>query len=198
MSGNEYAVPDGAFSKLDKATGSFGAANYERAGRYVSRIDEVRFVDKRKGGTGIAIVKTILAVLRAPDPATMANGPAHTVGEQVTDFIDMGKDYGPDALCSFIACCFQPLMPALTAAAVTAEHGEKACSASQPCAGLILETDGVEQQNQNKTVTYVRISYKRVVGAIELANILPAEGVAILGGQDKLAALVQEAAAKAS
>jgi len=173
-------IPPDAFKKVTAATGHGNSRPFERAGGYISRIDEVRHHDKRNGTFAICVDKTILKVLHKT-PADELDGKhevfrGHEVGEQVTDFIDFDKDYAPDAVASFLGRLF-----GVDPAEVTAEDTSTAVDEGQPCRGFIVETQNAARQVRNdESKWYARISYERVIPASDLAGILDAKGLEAL------------------
>lgn len=187
----EYDVPAGAFSGVDKATGQYGGGSYEGPGRFFEVIEEVKFVPKRGGGNGVAIEKTVLHVLSAPEkfhdgkPGVLVDYNPPSVGARVTDFIDMGKDYWADAMASFLGTCF-----GTDPKDVTEADSAKACGPDQPCKGIVVEVTNTEKENRPKTVVYSRIRYDRVVPASDLAAVLSEAGIDALGGPEVMTALL--------
>jgi len=193
MEQEKYAVPDGAFTDLDGA-GGLNVAQYVRLGRYVALVREVRYLPKagRNKIPATVIEMDVLACLSAPEtwadgePGKSVPHTPHSVGDRITDFINMAKVYAAQALNSFIGCCM-----GVDPRKVGPEHAATVCGPTQPVAGTILLFNAFEKENESGTVVYSRVNYERVVPAAELADILDEAGIRVLGGEAKLAEMVE-------
>lgn len=188
----EYSAPEGAFGCIDEAK-AFGSGNpYLRLGRFYVKIDELIFHKKRKGGHAVIANFTIAKVISSPDmwhdgnpkgePVKMVK---HVVGEKVTDFMDLSKDYGPGACKDLVSKAFEVPFDSVKAA-----NMELATGPGQPLRNIVLECSASEKANKAGDKMYTRVEYARRVPAAELADVLSAEEVTAIGGEETLKAMI--------
>lgn len=136
-------------------------ANYERAGRYLERIDRVRVDISRKQETYLAIEKTVICIIDGDD----AKG--HKKGEQITHMLMQKHDMFLPNMKAFIAAACS-----MNSEEITEENAKEVCGPIQPLTGTVVECHNrMVQTRANQPFT--AINYMREVPAAELLQMLP-------------------------
>jgi hypothetical protein len=135
-------------------------ANYERAGRYYTRINSIKMIETRKNGEAMVIEQTVIAVLDND------NGLGHKEGDQISHLMLVKNDSFLGNVKAILGgICGQD--PEL----VSSEDALAVCSDKQPLAGLVVEKlNRTIQTKAGKDFTV--INYVREVPPKELLTSL--------------------------
>ena len=150
------------FSGVEKAKAGF-ASNWERSGRYVERIDNVKVEANRKNINRVVIEKTVL------HPLDVSECPMpHRPGEQVCDIISSDKD-------AFLSNVKQLVLglPGVAEEEITEEFLDNEISPDKIglFSGLIVEMYNQDRTSREGNPYTVR-NYVRPVPASELSEML--------------------------
>lgn len=174
-----HSVPDGAFTDMGSVQASGGNRSFERPMHVFEVILEMKYEKSRKNNYGTVVRKGILDVLYAP--ATFADGKVVQVGglptlaeipmaqprigEEVTDYFDMNKDYAKPALKLMLSRVFG-VDPSIIDEKITL----MSLDSMQPCFGIVMESRKTDRMNREKTRAHTRTEYLRRVPVAEIAD----------------------------
>ncbi len=148
--------------------------NYEREGRYLWRIDAVKMDKNRKGDTFLAVEKTCIKVLSAPEavPNPDPKKRPHAEGEAVCHMMMAKHDSFLGNVKSMIAHILE-----MRPEDITAEDAASLCAPEQLLTGMIVETNNRTQLTKAKT-EFTVVNYIRRYKATEALSALSANAIA--------------------
>jgi hypothetical protein len=172
------------------ANGLFGAkfkeakarvdSNWEREGRYLLRIDNVKLDQNRKKQTGLFVEKTVIHVYDDAD------GEGHKVGETVDHSMWDHHESFLGNVKAFLAAVL-----GLPTTEVEESHVLQVIDDDQPLQGTVVECHNRTILTREKGKPFTVINYKREVPALELIEILSDEVKATYFPDDLLERMVE-------
>jgi hypothetical protein len=148
------------FSGISNARASIDS-NYLRSGTYWMRCDRCKVDRNRKGIVFCAVEMTTVRVI------DNAQGLGHSLGEQVSWYIDMNSDYFLSEVRTFVAN-----IAGADVSQVTEAESQHVFGDQQPFAGLCIEVSA-RQVNTKRNTTFTKVSFRRSVPPVEVVASLP-------------------------